>query len=126
MTSATNSVKPPSVPRITLSHNLICWISATETKPVIAAKNVANKMGRKTSAGLAAPSWARYVMMLTGTKVKPLVTSTMNIIIGLEARFLSGLVSCISRNACKPSGVAALSIPSIVALMFISIEPNAG
>ena len=65
-------------------------------------------------------------MMLTGTRVRPLVTNTRNMIIGFDARDLSGLVSCISRNACSPKGVAALSIPSIVALMFISIEPKAG
>ena len=92
----------------------------------MAAKYVASSIGKNTSAGLAAPSCARYVIIDTGTNVNPLVTSTRNIIIEFDAFVLSLFDSCNSCIACRPNGVAALSIPSIVADRFISIDPKAG
>ena len=47
-------------------------------------------------------------------------------IIGLLATSLTGLISCNSRMAFRPSGVAALSRPSMLALKFITMLPLAG
>lgn len=55
-----------------------------------------------------------------------MVLSTRNIIIGLLAVSLSVFISCISRIALRPSGVAALSSPSMLAEKFMKIEPNTG
>ena len=74
----------------------------------------------------AAPICARYTMTETGIIVKPDVFSTKNMICALEARSLRGLTSCICCIAFKPTGVAALSNPSIFAAIFIIIEPYAG
>ena len=63
-------------------------------------------------------------MIEVGTIVSPLAPSTINMIIALDARFLSGLISCNSDIAFSPIGVAALSKPSTLADTFISIEPN--
>ena len=49
------------------------------------------RSGRKTSAGLAAPSCARYAMMVVGIMVSPLAPSTTNMIMALEALDLSAL-----------------------------------
>ena len=96
--------------------------------PAIVLKNVANKMGRNTSLGLAAPIWARYVMMLTGISVSPLAFKTRNKICESLATLLSsfGLSSCNCFIACRPIGVAALSRPSMFALMFMSMVPTTG
>ena len=126
ITNPTNAVKPPNVPSTTLSKRFIFCATATDINPAMAAKYVASNMGRNTSAGLAAPSCARYVMIDTGTNVNPLVTSTRNIIIEFDALSFCLFDSCNSCIACSPSGVAALSIPSIVADRFISIDPKAG
>ncbi|CCY65818.1 uncharacterized protein BN467_00313 [Prevotella sp. CAG:1124] len=58
--------------------------------------------------------------------VSPEVLSTRNIIIGLVAVsfFLLRLWSC--SMAFRPSGVAALSRPSMLAAMFMKMEPVAG
>ena len=96
--------------------------------PAIVLKNVASKMGRNTSLGLAAPSCARYVMMLTGISVRPLAFKTRNKICESLATLLSsfGLSSCNCFIACRPIGVAALSRPSMFALIFMSIVPTTG
>ena len=79
-----------------------------------------------TSVGCAAPSCARYTMMLTGMMVRPEVLSTRNIIMGFEAVSLRGLSSCRRSMAFRPRGVAALSRPSILAERFIKMLPNTG
>jgi hypothetical protein len=56
----------------------------------------------------------------------PAVLSTRNMIIGLLAVSGFGLISCNSRMAFRPSGVAALSRPSMLALKFITMLPLAG
>ena len=61
-----------------------------------------------------------------GISVMPAVLSTRNMIIGLLAVSGFGLISCSSRMAFRPSGVAALSRPSMLALKFITILPLAG
>ena len=103
---------------------------------------VASKIGMKMSVGCAAPICARYTSMLTGMSVRPEVFSTRNIIMGLEAvvfsfsassrdspsslAFLSFCVlfsSCMDSIAFSPNGVAALSNPSMLALMFMNMCP---
>ena len=78
------------------------------------------------SVGCAAPICALYTMMLTGMMVSPEVLSTRNIIIGLLAVSFFGLSSCMDSMAFSPSGVAALSRPSILAAMFMNMCPVAG
>ena len=58
--------------------------------------------------------------------MSPLVLSTKNIIIGLDAVSFFWFRSCSCSIAFNPSGVAALSRPSILAAMFINIEPVTG
>lgn len=83
-------------------------------------------MGRKMSEGLAAPIWARYTITPRGTMVSPVVLSTRNMIMGLLAVSFCAFVACISFMAFSPRGVAALSRPSMLAEMFMNIEPKAG
>ena len=61
-----------------------------------------------------------------GSSVMPAVLSTRNMIIGLLAVSLCGLISCSSRIALRPSGVAALSRPRMLAEKFITMLPLAG
>ncbi len=65
-------------------------------------------------------------MTVVGISVMPAVLSTRNMIIGLLAVSGFGLISCSSRMAFRPSGVAALSRPSMLALKFITMLPLAG
>ena len=67
-------------------------------------------------------------MMLTGMSVSPLAFNTRNMICELLATVLSslGLSSCNCFIACRPIGVAALSSPSMFALIFMSIVPTTG
>src|SRR5690554_7648077 len=88
----------------------------TVSTPARVEKKVARRMGRKMSAGLAAPNWARYTIMEMGMMVSPEVLSTKNMIWGLEADSLWGLTVCISFMAFKPMGVAALN-PQIMFLV---------
>ena len=109
--------------------------------PISVAAKVASSMGTNTSVGCAAPIWARYTIILTGMIVSPDVLSTKNIIIGLEAvafisasfplseircLFFSTLSSCMLSIAFSPSGVAALSNPSMLAAIFMKMCPVAG
>ena len=80
----------------------------------------------KMSVGWAAPIWARYTMMEIGISVRPLVFSTRNMIIGFEAVSFLGFSSCICSIAFRPRGVAALSKPSMLAAMFMKMEPVTG
>ena len=66
--------------------------------------------------------------MLTGMRVSPLAFSTRNIIWELLATVLSslGFRSCNCFMAWSPMGVAALSSPSMLALMFMSMVPTTG
>ena len=65
-------------------------------------------------------------MILTGMRVRPLVLSTRNIIIGLVAVSFLGFSSCNCSIALSPKGVAALSSPSMLAAMFMKILPVTG
>ena len=64
--------------------------------------------------------------MLTGMSVSPLVFSTRNIIIGFDAVSFFVFSSCICSMAFSPSGVAALSRPSMLAAMFMKMLPVTG
>ena len=94
--------------------------------PASVEKKVANRMGIKISVGWAAPIWARYTMMEIGISVRPEVFSTRNMIIGFEAVSFFVFSSCNCSIAFKPSGVAALSSPSILAAIFMKMEPVTG
>ena len=94
--------------------------------PASVEKNVARRMGTKMSVGCAAPICARYTMILTGIKVSPDVLSTRNIIIGLVAVSFFGFSSCSCSIAFSPSGVAALSSPSMLAATFMKMLPVTG
>ena len=83
-------------------------------------------MGMKISVGWAAPIWARYTIIEIGISVSPLVFSTRNIIIGLVAVSFLGFSSCNCSIAFSPRGVAALSSPSMLAAIFMKIEPVTG
>ena len=58
--------------------------------------------------------------------INPEVLITRNIIMGLLAVSFLGFSSCNSFMAFSPMGVAALSSPSILADIFIKIEPMTG
>ena len=85
--------------------------------------NVASSMGTNTSVGWAAPSWARNTRMEIGMMVRPDVLSTRNIIMGLVAVSFLVLSVCRLSMAFRPSGVAALSRPSMLAAMFMNMCP---
>ena len=58
--------------------------------------------------------------------VSPDVLSTRNMIIGLVAVSFLVFSSCMPAMAFKPVGVAALSRPSMLAAMFMKIDPITG
>ena len=58
--------------------------------------------------------------------VSPLVLSTRNMIMGLVAVSFFVFSSCSCSMAFSPSGVAALSRPSMLAAMFMKMLPVAG
>ena len=58
--------------------------------------------------------------------VKPDVFKTRNMIIAFDAVSFFGLSSCRPSIALRPSGVAALSRPSMLAAMFMKMLPMAG
>ena len=117
---ATIALNPPTK-RIRTLSNLIFWIRQVASRPTRVEKNVASRMGMKTSAGCAAPICARYTSTLTGISVRPDVFKTRNMIIGFDATSLVLLSSCMRSIALRPIGVAALSSPSILAATFMNI-----
>ena len=64
--------------------------------------------------------------MVIGIRVSPEVLSTKNMISAFEAVSFLGFNSCNSFIAFRPSGVAALSRPSILADKFMNMVPMAG
>ena len=76
--------------------------------------------------GCAAPIWALYTITPTGMSVRPLVLSTRNMIMALLAVSFLGLSCCSPSIALRPSGVAALSSPSMLALKFMKMCPKTG
>ena len=96
-----------------MSPTLVVQMLATRAVPMIAV-------------GWADPAAARMATALAGTSwIEPVFTAR-NVHIALDAvpgRGLSFSRSCMARS---PSGVAALASPSMLAAMFMIIEPIAG
>ncbi len=89
-------------------------------------QSVARKAVPMMAVGSRAPAAAMNATVLAGTNWIELVLMARKVHIAFEAtpgRGLSDSKSCIARS---PSGVAALPNPSILAAMFISMEPMAG
>ncbi len=138
------STRPPSIPEknhtipaitapIPTSHAIstgsvrrMRCLMHSATIPTRVDINVAKRIGRKISVGLAAPAWARYIIMLIGIKQSPDALRIRNIIMASVAVSFSLLRVCNSCMALSPSGVAALSRPSILAETFMKIDPIAG
>lgn len=78
----TMPIKNPMMARLKM---LIRCLRQTAITPTRVATKVAIMMGMNMSAGLAAPSWARYTIMVTGIRVIPEAFSTRNMIIGFDA-----------------------------------------
>ena len=114
---------PMKVPRMTGSSSLMRCLMQHSSRPPKVEQAVASSSGRKMSEGLAAPNWARYIMMEIGMMVMPDVLSTRNMIIASVAVSFSLLSSCSSFIALRPIGVAALSSPSILAETFMRMLP---
>src|SRR5689334_17631716 len=101
-------------------------MNATDSRPTMVEQLVASKIGRNTSVGSAAPCWARYMKIVTGSKVRDDALSTRNRICALLATVVLGLSSCNARIALRPIGVAALSRPRVLAAKLRVIRPMAG
>ena len=123
---ATTADIPPKVRSIVRFKRLMRWYIDVTTMPANVEKNVASNIGTNISVGCAAPICARYTIMETGINVRPDVLSTRNIIIGFVAVSFLVLSSCNCSIALRPSGVAALSNPSILAATFMKILPVTG
>ena len=117
---------PPSMSTMVRFMRLMRWYMDVAMMPAIVEQNVASRSGTNTSVGCSAPICARYTMMETGMMVSPEVLSTRNIIIGSVAVSLRGLSVWSCSMAFSPSGVAALSSPSMLAAMFMKMDPVAG
>ena len=125
-TAAMKAHTPPRVSSNVRLNRFIFWYSDVMMTPASVATVVASSMGMNTSVGCAAPCCARYERIDTGMMVSPDVFSTRNIIIGFVAVSFFVFSSCICSIAFSPSGVAALSSPSMFAEMFMKMEPVAG
>jgi hypothetical protein len=99
---------------------------ATESRPTRVEALVASRIGRNTRVGSGAPCWARYIKIVTGSRVRDEALSTRNRICALLALVGLGLSSCSARMALRPIGVAALSRPRPLAAKFRVIKPSAG
>ena len=126
MMADTRRAAPPNVNNIVRLNRLIFWYRLVTMIPARVEKKVASRIGMKMSVGCAAPIWARYTNIEIGISVSPLVFSTRNMIIGFEAVSFFVFSSCNCSIAFRPSGVAALSSPNMLAAMFIKIEPVTG
>ncbi len=131
--TASTAMKPPRSTATAASHNNTTGsrsfnrcISATARKPVSVDALVASRMGRNTSVGSLAPCCARYMKMLTGSRVSEDALSTRNRICALLAVSALGFSVCNSRIARRPIGVAALSRPSAFAAKLSVMRPIAG
>ena len=116
----------PASSRMGRQKRLMRWLMLTAVMPTTVDTVVVSSVGMKMSVGCAAPICARYIMMLTGIRIRPEVLMTRNMIIGLVAVSLRGFSSWSSFIAFSPKGVAALSSPSMLADRFMKMEPMAG
>jgi hypothetical protein len=60
-------------------------MNATDSKPTRVEQLVASRIGRNTRVGSGAPCWARYMKMVTGSRVSDEALSTRNRICALLA-----------------------------------------
>src|SRR5256714_5136448 len=100
--------------------------SLTETIATVAAQSVASNAVPTIAVGRVDPDAARIAMAVAGINCTELVLIARNVHIAFVATSVRGLSVFRSRIARKPSGVAALPSPSMLAAMFITIEPIAG
>src|SRR5699024_11388078 len=115
---AAPAISPPQVSSKKGRHNGNLRTNATESKPTIEEQKVANKIGKKTNGGSAAPCWARYIKIVTGNKVSDELLSTKNKICALEAVFSLVFKLCSECMARKPLSLAALSRHKPLAVKF--------
>ena len=127
-----SAAKPAKKASTGRQNRLMRCQMATAISPAQNETKVPSSVGRKMSAALKPTSpclsamlW-RMAITDVGISVMPAVLSTRNMIIGLLAVSFCGLISCNSRIAFRPSGVAALSRPSMLALKFMTMLPLAG
>src|SRR6266550_2298141 len=92
----------------------------------LAAQSVARSAVPTIAVGRVDPEAARIAIAVVGINCTELVLIARNVHIALVAIPGCGLSVSKSRIARNPSGVAALPSPSILAAMFINIEPIAG
>ncbi len=111
---------------VTRFHRCRRWNKPVTKSPTRVPMYVVMRSGTNTSVGSAAPSCARKVKMVTGSRVTDAVLITRNRICASLAVSGDGLSFCSSCIALMPSGVAALSSPSMLAPMFMVIAPSAG
>src|SRR3981081_2308827 len=103
-----------------LSRNLAEMIAT------VAAQSVAINAVPTIAVGRLEPETARIAIAVVGINCTELVFMARNVHIALVAMPGCGLSVSRSRIARNPSGVAALPSPSMLAAMFISIDPIAG
>ena len=92
----------------------------------VAAHRVASSAVPTIAVGRVEPADARSAIAVAGINCTDAVLIARKVHIALEATPGRGLSCSKSRIARKPSGVAALPSPSMLAAMFMSIEPIAG
>src|SRR5690349_8682522 len=97
-----------------------------ERTATVAAHKVAKKAVPTITVGRADPAAARIAIAVAGISCTELVLIARKVHIAFEATPGRGFSDSKSRIARKPSGVAALPSPSMLAAMFISIDPIAG
>ena len=94
--------------------------------PTMVAQKEPNSEVPMMIAGCELPAVARKAIAVAGINVIPAVLIARNVHIALVAVPLSLFKVSSSSIAFKPNGVAAFPNPSILADMFITIEPIAG
>ena len=124
--AAIKRIKPPIYAKTVLLNIESFCVKATAKKPANVERDVAINIGINTALGFDEPSSALYISILIGTMVTAEAFITINIIWAFEAVSFCLFNSCICSMAFNPMGVAALSKPSILAAIFITIEPIAG
>src|SRR5665213_461480 len=98
----------------------------TAVNPVIWAMTVATIEVPIMAVGLFPPAAARMAIAVTGISWMEAVLTVKKVHIALVAVPGIGLSFCKSAMARRPSGVAALRRPSMLAAIFMTIEPIAG
>ena len=92
----------------------------------LAAHKVARSAVPTIAVGLVDPDAARIAIAVAGINCTELVLIARKVHIAFVATPGRGLSASKSRIARRPSGVAALPRPSMLADIFINIEPIAG